>query len=146
MKSSRVKVLSLSIISLTLLLFAGLVFSALMSGCFIVNDAANAARGISAKTLNADHILQNYEMYYQLYHDIKAKVNQYNSYDVTTGTENDKNISSIERRGIYGYITTTIEDYNAKSKMLNRKLFKDNNLPYQLKVIKEGININLVEE
>lgn len=115
---------------------AAIAMTCLFSGCFVARDAANTVRGVSSRTLNADHVLDRYEYFYGTYTEVKAKVNIYNSYkdQFAEATGDDKTRLNIERNGIYSYLQTVVGDYNANSRELNNALFKAEDLPYQLEV------------
>jgi len=118
------------------MILACIVFAFLFSGCFVARDAANTVRGISSRTLNATHVLDRYEYFYDTYSEIKAKVNIYNSYkdQMNDASGDEKTRLSVERNGIFSYVQTVAGDYNANSRELNNALFKADDLPYQIEV------------
>lgn len=107
-----------------------------MSSCFVARDAASAVRGISSQTLNADHIIFNYESYFNKYNDVKSKVRMYNQetedMKVLTGSALDD--ARMRHSGTFNYMQDVCSEYNSNSQKLNRNLFKDRSLPYMINV------------
>lgn len=119
---------------LILLLLAMVAFS----GCYVVSDAAGAARTISRRTLDGDSILANYEWYHSTYTDAKSKVGVFNNYNHQMSVIKDQDMLNrmlVEQNGVYAYINDLCGQYNARSKMMNRSLFKDKNLPFTLNFV-----------
>lgn len=108
---------------------------------------AKTAADVIEKTLDANNVLANYEWFKQQYNDweaIKSKVQQAENSVTTFKSEagdrakwtfEDKEESARLQSIADGlkYQKEDIESkYNARSKMLNRNLFKTNDLPYEL--------------
>ena len=106
-----------------------------VTSCYVARDAAGAARTISARTLDGDNILANYEWYHATYTDVLAKATVYNNYKRQLATTKDQDMQNrmlVEQNGVLSYIQDLCGQYNARSKMVNRALFKDRALPYFL--------------
>jgi NAD+--asparagine ADP-ribosyltransferase len=89
------------------------------------------------KTTEATHIndaFQNYEQYQEIYNTC-TKLNT-DLCNMKSLPENDKmfeQFSKVQRvNTIKTQLNRWVEDYNAKSKMWGRALWKSNQLPYQL--------------
>lgn len=117
---------------------------------FPVNTAhtvANTAQKVMTKTLDVDNVISNYEWFEQQYEDYQAIQNKLvqakadiESFEKTAGerinwTFEDKNeysrLTTIAS-GIQYQMEDIKAQYNAKSKMGNRNIFKSKNLPYQI--------------
>jgi hypothetical protein len=114
----------------------------------VINKGIEAGYQIADKTLDADNILQNYEFFKQQYQDYKALVStvemsqkQVADYKAQlpakrdSWSESDKN--ELDRLNIVlvgqkQQLNNIASEYNAKSKMQNRSLFKTKDLPYEL--------------
>ncbi|MFC8686049.1 hypothetical protein [Brevibacillus porteri] len=141
---------------LLFLLLAGLLAKSILFPAHVANKAADTAYGVVDKTLNAENALYNYENFQNLYQGAKQQA---------SNIENAK--SSIKRlKEVYGEDTSTwdkeateqlnlalqnidgyamqyqriVAEYNADSKKLNRNLFKDKELPYELPISHEELN------
>lgn len=132
-----------------ILWFIGL--SMLVGGIYwvvdLVTTPAQTAKDIVKKTLNADNVLQNYEWFKQQYNDyiaINKKIAEADS-AVSRFTKDAGARSgwTFEDKGEYSRLTSIadglkyqrediVSKYNARSKMLNRELFKTNDLPAEL--------------
>lgn len=122
-----------------------------VTGCYVAGDAARGARTISMRTLDGDNILANYEWYHSTYTEVIAKVSVYNNYKHQLAVTKDQDMLNrmlVEQNGVMAYITDLCGQYNARSKMVNRALFKDRNLPFTIDfavtedgtgVLKEGM-------
>lgn len=112
-----------------------------------VTTPAQTAKDIVKKTLNADNVLQNYEWFKQQNNDyiaINRKIADADSSVIrfqksagarSTWTFEDKNeysrLTSISD-GLKYQRADIVSKYNARSKMLNRDIFKTNDLPAEL--------------
>jgi hypothetical protein len=119
-------------------LVAMVIVVALLQSCFVVENAANMVRGVSAKTLNADHALFAYEKFKENYSTIVSSVSLYNfqKQDLAEKIGDEKIIANDQLTGMFAFIYDTIATYNADSSKLNFQLFKDKNLPYSLEIMK----------
>ena len=105
----------------------------------------NAAK-VYEKTLDADNVIFNYEWFKLQYNDylsLKAKIEiaeeEADSYKQVSEQWTDNQRKEYERlesiaTGLKYQLQDVISEYNAKSSMLNRNLFKDKELPYRLEV------------
>ena len=119
-----------------------------ISGCYAVRDAAGAARTISARTFDGDNVIGNYEYFHSTYTEISSKVTAYNNYNRQMSLNKDQEMLNrmlIEQNGVFNYINDLCGQYNARSKMENRKLFKDKQLPFSLNFITRDSIGSLVE-
>tara|TARA_Y100000310_G_scaffold167149_1_gene166915 strand:+ start:1725 stop:2180 length:456 start_codon:yes stop_codon:yes gene_type:complete len=102
---------------------------------------------IIQKTMDADNVIYNYEWFHQAYQDITAtelKITNAqnaatlfneNAGDRKDWTFEDKNESSRLGSvvlGLQNHREQLVADYNAKSKMINRNIFKGKSLPHTL--------------
>lgn len=110
---------------------------------FVVNSFICQPAEIIKQTVNANNIIYNYEWFHQTYSDIKAtriKIANANL-SIKESTEKDKWITI--RNGLSNYMQDLISQYNAKSKMINRKLFKSDSLPYRFEF--EGLRVKEIQ-
>jgi hypothetical protein len=92
--------------------------------------------GVVQKTVDPDHIISNYEEFQNIYNTCQ-KLNA----DIGTirdVPDTDKMFEAFSKSSMVAakkqQMTRWVEEYNAKSKMLNRNLWKSRTLPYQLSV------------
>lgn len=116
-----------------------LVVALLLSSCFVARDIGDGVRGVSRQTFNANNMVQNYEYYINAVQDLEGKVVMYNNYirQLVTSPQNSA-IINTEMNGLLAYLLEVSEQYNARSKMMNRAIFKDRNLPFQISVSKNS--------
>ena len=114
-KISRFKVSAVIIVLLSIM----------MSSCFLINDAANAARGVSKKTINADSIISNYQWFYDQKGAIDSQKANYDSMPD----------SAPEKNGIRMVLNGMIGEYNSRSKQINRNMWKASDLPQSIALI-----------
>jgi len=79
------------------------------------------------KTVNAKAVIQNYEWFYDQYNQIQAQ---------------EANIEVLppdasERPGMSMVLNRAIAEYNSKSRMITRNLWKADDLPYQIELGRE---------
>lgn len=130
-------------------LVALVLVSLAFQSCFVADNAMSMVRGISAKTLNADHALFAYEKFKENYSTIVSTVSLYNfqKQDASEKTGTEKMLATDQLTGMFAFIMDTISTYNADSSKLNFQLFKDKNLPYYFTVIKnQDGTIKLIEQ
>lgn len=109
---------------LTLLIGVLLIVSLFSIGAFIVNRSVRVA----------DNAVLHYEEFQEIFNTTKA-LNQKlcNLKSVEDADPMFKDISkAAQMNGLRNTLTRWIEEYNAKSKMWNRSLWKSESLPYQL--------------
>jgi hypothetical protein len=61
----------------------------------------------------------------------------YNNYGVQLKATKDGDMRDrmlVEQNGVFAYLSDLCGQYNARSKMLNRTLFKDKNLPFTMSI------------
>jgi len=102
---------------------------------------------IIQKTMNADNVIYNYEWFHNVYQDIVATESKTTNAEVAMSlfaesagdrkdwTFEDKNESSRLGSvvlGLKNHREQLVADYNAKSKMINRNIFKGKTLPHTL--------------
>ncbi len=101
--------------------------------------------GVTRKTINADNIIYNYEWFKMQYNDylqLKSKIQiaelEQSTYKQTYQDNwDDKSKSEYQRletiqTGLRYQLQDVIAEYNQKSSMINRNIFKDTDLPYEL--------------
>lgn len=113
----------------------------------VMSTGINTAYEITNKTLDADNVLQNYEWFKQQYEDyiaIDKKINNAEQatklFEESAGDRKDWTFEDKTEHARLNTITTglkqqkedIISEYNARSKMQNRALFKSKDLPFQL--------------
>ncbi len=114
---------------------------------FPINTAeklVDTAYNIQSKTLNADNAIYNYEYFRQAAEEIRATENKIRNARTsmdgfsasagarTTWTFEDKQEDARLRSvvlGLENYYESIVADYNAKSKMANRAIFRDALVP-----------------
>ena len=102
---------------------------------------------IIEKTMDADNVIQNYEWFEQTYDDFKATNKKIETakqtiqrFEESAGprkewTFEDKTEHSRLQSilmGLENYCADIVSKYNARSRMINRKLFKSKGLPEKL--------------
>lgn len=114
---------------------------------FFADQVTDTTADVVDQTLDADHVLANYEQFKDDYHNAKAIAENVRTAeasmqevkdmygDPATWTESvrkEYNFNKQTRDGILMQYQSIVKTYNANSEKLNRNLFKDKNLPYQL--------------
>lgn len=132
-------------------IFLFIIIASILLGSFgFVFKMLSKPAEIVDKVTNTDRIIFNYEWFFETYHDCLAFDEQIKTADAqltsfTDTLNDDRNSWAREDRTEWNRLNTivlglrqqrssVIQEYNAKSKELTRKLFKDNSLPYQLEV------------
>ena len=104
---------------------------------------------VITKTLQTDNIIGNYEYFIDAYNNViprqkQAYVNAKEAYAsfltlLPDDREKWKAVDKAEASRLNSIVlatkniyVATVTDYNSRSKMLNRSVFKDRNLPYEL--------------
>ena len=95
-----------------------------------------SATGVLEKSMNADNIIYNYEEFQNIWNTCnKLNVDLGNMKSVPENDVMFQQFSKAQRvLAIKTSLNRWIEEYNAKSKMLNRKYWKSPSLPYQLEI------------
>jgi hypothetical protein len=122
-------------------------FIIIVIGAKITISVIESGTGVIEKTINPDNVLYNYEWFKQQFEDynaLKQKI-EIAEKSIQTFKEDfppreewnysDKNEYSRLRiilDGLEYQKQDVVSKYNARSKMVNRTLFKDNDLPFQL--------------
>lgn len=136
---------------LLLLAIFGLFVRAVFFPVNVAGKVMDTTAGVVDKTLNADNVLFNYEMFHDLYNgtlQLKANIEQVDKqiadlkaeYSKPTSQwdkEGRKRLSFLEdtRNGYLMQYNRNAADYNSNASKLNRKLFKDRSLPYQIELL-----------
>lgn len=134
-----------------LLLLLGIAIAGIKIAFFpahVANQAIDAGYGVVDKTLNADNILSNYEQFHDQYQGAKqqamniatgekhlSSIKDMYGNDATKWTKDIRQDAEFTQQTIDGQIMQyqrIVSDYNSNSKKLNRNLFKDKGLPYEL--------------
>lgn len=142
------KYIGLFFLAVILLGFIGVITNIISLPFFVANKAADGAKTVVSRTLDGDNILFNYENFKDMYEGAKQQVanikKQEKSLDDLRKTYGeDAKAWPKDVRDNASFIQQTIDGlnmqyqniaarYNADSKKLNRNLFKDKDLPYQL--------------
>lgn len=124
-----------------------LLFTIVISGIKLILLPMKTAKEVIEKTLDADNVLHNYEFFKQQYSDWKAINSKINVADTAVsrfkrdagprsdwGYEDKNEMSRLNSiaNGLRLQREDIESEYNAKSNMLNRELFKTNDLPCKL--------------
>jgi hypothetical protein len=111
----------------------------------LLTAPARAVTGVVDRTLSADAIIANYEWFKQAYQDVLAIDNQASNaeaalsrfkadnpkpWDYPTSTEYAR-LNAIVL-GLLNQRQNLVAQYNARSRMVNRSLFKTHDLPESL--------------
>jgi len=125
----------------------GILISSVFWIADLVLTPVQTAKDVVKKTLNADNVIQNYEWFKQQYNDylaINTKISDADSAVVKFKREaGERSKWSFEDKNEYSRLTSISDGlkyqradiagkYNARSKMLNRDLFKTSDLPAEL--------------
>jgi gas vesicle protein len=125
----------------------GLLIKFILFPFFVADKASEAAHDVVEKTLDADNVLHNYEMFKDLYNGAKQQaMNIQNSEtaiqtlkdtygEASTWTEDIRDEYNFQAQTLESYkqqYQRTVSDYNSNASKLNRNLFKDKNLPEEL--------------
>lgn len=113
----------------------------------VANKTVDTAYQITDKTLNADNVIYNYEWFKRQYNDYLAINNKVKNAEITVKEFNDSagprdkwtfedktesaRLQSIVT-GLKQQRQDIVSEYNAKSQMANRSIFKTGDLPEQL--------------
>ena len=133
------------VIGVLLMLTGGILFSKILFfPVNTINKQIETAYGIQNKTINAENAIYNYEWFKQQYQDIQTTKAQLDNASIAVDlfkkeagdrnnwTFEDKNEASrLEsiKLGLKNNLEKTINDYNARASMANRKIFEDKLLP-----------------
>lgn len=133
------------ILLMGLLIILGLVIRIAIYPLFVANKAVDTAYVVTNKTLKADNVIYNYEWFKSQHQAIEAQKEkfeqskqEYNDFVDTLPTiksewtKFDKQEEASLRNSKAAQekiLTDLIAEYNAKSSMANRAIFKDNDLP-----------------
>lgn len=94
------------------------------NSCFLAKNAVDVVR----KTTDADHVISNYEWFYDQYDALKAQEANIRA------TSKDDSI----RAGMIMVYNNNVAEYNARSRQITRNLWKaKDDLPYQIDYFKE---------
>ena len=116
---------------------------------WFANKAMDTVTGVIDRTLDPDNAIQNYEWFKQMYEDIQATDNKIVNAEMTTeqfkedagprenwGFEDKNEHSRLNTvvLGLRNHRESMVAQYNARSRMVNRKIFKmfDTILPEKL--------------
>lgn len=101
------------------------------------NTVATAPGRVINKTLQTDNIIFNYERFFDVNANYESRVSQikeHKSLLAETSDSAEKTNLRIELSAMKQSCRELANGYNADSRKLNRGLFKDRNLPYELDV------------
>lgn len=137
------------VIGITLLVSVlGLITKIIFFPVHVAEKTADTTKKVVDKTLDTDNVVFNYEQFHDLYNGAQQQVQ--NIKNVEKQIEELKDLYGEDAtkwpedvRKDYAHMKETIEglqmqynnlvsQYNSNSEKLNRKLFKDKNLPYEL--------------
>lgn len=137
----------LIIFLIVVLIFGGIAIKVLLFPVHVMDKSVNLAYDTTNKTMTAENAIYNYEWFKeqeayirQCYKNEEIAKKEYDMYVSTLSEDRekwdrqDKDEEASLRNSYYALQKLTnkaIEDYNAKSSMVNRAIFKDN-LPSNL--------------
>jgi hypothetical protein len=128
-----------TIVGIVLLTYLGTAIGLITLPARVVNEA-----------VTPEKVIFNYEYFHQTYQDIKAtsvKIKTaYEAMNMPNLTEDQKTVYTTNYIGVQNYIQSLTAEYNARSKMLTRRLFKDKQLPYQITVTVIKGDVKITEE
>jgi len=133
------KIFWLSVLAIVILVFAVPAMRVALFPFFVANEAISSAEGIVDRTLDADNVIYNYEWFKLRWEKIEARRREvritqqtYDDFVESAGPrENwdfrDKDEDARLRSVVLGNkisLEEMIAEYNARSKMMNRQIFK----------------------
>ena len=105
-------------------------------GLCIILSLVGWGLGWFTKVVNPDTAISNYEEFQEIYNTC-SKINT-DLGTIRAVDANDRMFDSFSKQAMIAQkrqqMSRWVEDYNAKSKMWNRALWKSSTLPYQLQV------------
>lgn len=109
---------------------------------YVCNVARKTATGVIDRTTNPDNVIYNYEWFKLQYQQIQANATQIQNSQTELDNfqkthpaplsfmaEQELSRLNANITGLKNFRATTIAEYNAKSKMANRNIFKSKELP-----------------
>ena len=141
-----ITVVIIAVMLLIALISGGWVLKAVLLPAKTVTTQIDSAGNIIDKTYNADNAIYNYEWFKTQYEDIQATERiikntdtEMNAYKEMYGnvsrwdwqTKQDYNSLQKKSLGQQNYYEDLVAEYNARSNMANREIFKDK-LPLQV--------------
>ena len=127
--------------------FVGVLVKIVFFPAHVANQVVNTAQDAVDKTINADNAIFNYEQFKDQYNDAKAQIanieqdkkdmeNLKNTYgEPNTWTKDIRDQQQHFQENLDGHnmmYQSIVKEYNSNSSKINRKLFKDKNLPSEL--------------
>lgn len=106
-----------------------------LAACDVAGNVISAPGRVANKTLETDNIIMNYELFHDENQNFTARINQIQEHSADLKGETDKSERSRLRMELEAQQQSCRElaaDYNANSRKLNRKVFKDRGLPVEL--------------
>lgn len=107
-------------------------------GVGIINFGASQAQKVINHTVDANTAFTNYEWFHTTYNDILAtqgKIKDAYTLSIQKDITDDmRSMYQVNYSGLTNFVRNMVSEYNAKSSMWNRTLFKDKNLPYKIRV------------
>lgn len=129
------------------LAIVGFIAKVLFLPLFVADTVVDSAKGVVTKTLDSDNVIQNYEWFKQTYRDVLAAEAKITTLEdekkMFMDSAGDRKDWSFEDKNEYSRLGSTISglknhrqdlvaQYNARSKMMNRSIFKGSDVPYEL--------------
>lgn len=101
----------------------------------LIFKTCSAATGVFSKVVNSDNIIESYEEYEEMYStcnkicdDLRVlNLTNDKTYSSDTGFSKGERIIALENK-----INRWVREYNAKSRMFRKNMWKSRELPYQL--------------
>lgn len=103
----------------------------------VLTNVATAPARVMNKTLETDNIIFNYEYFFDMnaaFTSRSAQVRQYKDLYMVELDKDEKIRLRTEMSAMQQSCRELVTKYNANSLKLNRRVFKDKNLPYQLEI------------
>jgi predicted small secreted protein len=99
----------------------------------IIFKTCNTAVGVVDKVVNPDAIVNSYEEFQAIYNTTQSICTKIGTLEQLPDDYNSGGFTKIERIiGEQNNLARWVEEYNAKSKMMTKNLWKSGKLPYQL--------------
>lgn len=121
-------------ISIIVLLLSLSVACSALRAC---NSVASAPGRVVTRTMQTDNIINNYEWFYDSYHQIRSRINQIKQHKSFLKGDNSKDEKvnlRIELAGMQQSCRDLVEKYNSNSSKVNRDIFKSKSLPHTLDI------------
>ena len=125
----------MSKVKLTLVIMVALLGCGLL---WITCTVLGTTCGVVQRTMNPDNVIFNYEWFHDVHKQVLAQQQNVQVHKRLLKEEEDKSEKKklrVELAGMEQICRSLVQKYNANSLKLNRKLFKESNLPHSLDML-----------